>query len=202
MVKLLVGLTGGFGSGKSTVLKLFGELGAKTLDCDELVKKCWRPGHSLYPRLVRLIKRQGIALSGVKGEAFRNRSFRQKLERIIHPWVFKRIRLAKRQETGILITEVPLLFETGFNRETKFVITVNTSSKKSRNRTGKSRGISQVEWEARSKAQWPLERKIRKSDAVIENDGSLANTRRQVKTIWKEINSMLLTKKEKKTNVR
>lgn len=202
MVKLLVGLTGGFGSGKSTVLKLFGELGAKTLDCDALVKKCWRPGHVLYPGLARLVKQQGITLAEVKGEAFRNRSFRRKLENIIHPWIFKRIRLAQRLETGILVTEVPLLFETGFNRETDFVITVNTSSKKSRTRTGKSRGISQVEWEARSKAQWPLERKIKKSDSVIKNDGSLAGTRRQVRTIWKEINSMSATKKEKKTNGR
>lgn len=202
MTALLIGLTGSFGSGKSTVLKLFGKLGAKTLDCDELVKKCWRPGHSLYPRLTRLVKQQGITLPEVKREAFRNRGFRRKLENIIHPWIFKRIRLAKKRETGTLVAEVPLLFETGFNRETKFVITVNTSSKKSRTRTGKSRGISQVEWEARSKAQWPLERKIKKSDAVIENDGSLADTRRQVKTIWKEINSMLTTKKEKKNNGR
>jgi len=202
MAAFLVGLTGGFGTGKSTVLRMFRRLGAKTLNCDELVKKCWQPGSPLYPRLKRLVRSQGLSQKEVGKAAFRDKRFRRKLERIIHPWIFKRIRLAERLESGILVTEVPLLFETGFNRATKFAITVNTPSKKSRARIRKNRGISSVEWEARSRAQWPLKRKIGESDAVIQNDGDLAQTRRQVNKIWKEINSMITTKKENHKNVR
>jgi dephospho-CoA kinase len=195
MVKLLVGLTGGFGTGKSTVLKIFKHLGAKTLDCDRLVKECWRSGSTVYPKLKKLLKSYGLVKQGdrtfskreIAREVFQNPRFRRKLEKIIHPEVIRRIFLAKKRETGILVAEIPLLFETNFDRKTDYIITVKASPSKSSARVKKARGVVFKEWKARWKAQWPLGRKIRRSHAVINNSGNLKMTTRQVKKIWKDL---------------
>jgi dephospho-CoA kinase len=195
MKKLLVGLTGGFGTGKSTVLPMFKKLGAKTFDCDRWVKACWQPGSTVYPRLKSLVRSYGlipgaqakIPLKQVAGKTFQDRTFRRKLEKIIHPVIFRKIRLAHTREMGILVVEIPLLFETGLNRDVDFVVTIKTSTQKSKARVLKKRGMSVREWKARIGAQWPLARKARNSDAVILNNGNLQNTSRQVKKVWNKI---------------
>lgn len=194
---LLVGLTGGYGSGKSTVLKIFKKLGARTIDVDVWVKEAWRSGSPVYFKLVRLAKAQGLLdkkgkvdFKAAARQAFQNSAFRKRLEKTIHPWIFKKISLAKTREKGILIIEIPLLFETGFNKKTDFVITVDASPVKSITRLKKNSGLSSREWKARAKAQWPLKRKVNKSDFVIRNNGTLSETRRQVRIIWEIIKLM------------
>jgi dephospho-CoA kinase len=195
--KMFVALTGGIGSGKSTVLEMFRKKGASTLDCDQSVKQLWRPGSPVYSRLEALVKAAGLLKSGQKipvkavaREVFRSRPFRRRLENIIHPEIFKKISLARKQEKGILIIEIPLLFETGFNRKADFVVTVEASPRNSMARLRKKGGLSSVEWKKRAKSQWPLKKKTGKSDFVIKNDGTKAETKRQVEVIWQILNLM------------
>lgn len=203
MKTFLVGLTGGFGTGKSTVLKMFRKCGAHTISADEIVKDCWRPGNPVYSRLKALVQKQGLlkspkdplSLPVVAREAFQNKTFRTKLEKILHPEVFRKINLARKRETGILVAEIPLLFETGFNREANFVVTVKTSSNKSKARLKEFRGLSSKEWETRSKVQWSMDRKMKKSDAIIRNNGNLTQTQGQVKKIWNQINCLMKVNK-------
>ncbi len=197
MAKLFVGLTGSPGSGKSTALKIFRKLGAGTFNSDYWVGKAWKKGSPLYPKLRKLSEKRGLVKKGEKlqkgriaREVFQNRAFRRELEKLIHPWIFKKIHLAKRQEKGTLVAEIPLLFETEFNRETDFVITVKTSSSNSIARLKKSRGLSSKEWKSRAKAQWPLGKKVSKSDAVIRNNGTISQMRRQIRIIWKKIKEL------------
>ena len=195
-VKTLVGLTGGYRTGKTTVLKMFKQLGAKTLDGDRIVKECWRGANSPNKQLRAFLKKDGIInhlnqkipFLQVQEKAFQNRKFRQQLEKIIHPYVFRKINLAHEREKGILIVEIPLLFETGYDRKTDFNITVATSSTKSIKRAKTGSGISPKEWNLRSGAQWSLRKKREKSDAVIRNEGSLRHTRQQVVNLWKFFN--------------
>ena len=196
MAKLLVGVTGSFGSGKSTVLKEFKKLGVRTLDCDQIVRQAWGRKSPLYPKLKNLAKKEGIlgprgglSKAQVAKRAFQDLSFRRKLEGLLHPWVFGKITLAKGREKGILVAEIPLLFETGFNRKTDFVITVKASPTQSLARL-KKLGHTSKEWKARIKAQWPLSKKVRQSDAVVLNDGPPRQTTRQVKKILQEIKSL------------
>ena len=182
---------------------MFQKCGAHTISADDIVKGCWRPGSPVHSRLKALVKKQGllksskdsISLQAVAREAFQNKAFRMKLEKVLHPEVFRKINLARKRETGILVAEIPLLFETGFNREANFVVTVKTSSNKSKARLKKFRGLSSKEWETRSKAQWSIGRKIKKSDAIIRNNGNLAQTQSQVKKIWNQINCLMKVNK-------
>lgn len=202
MIKLFVGLTGGFGSGKSTVLAMFRKLGAKTINCDEIVRKLWQPTSPIYGKLEKLLEKEGLVSRNGKispilavSKTFENRAFRQRLENIVHPEVFRKIRLAQKRQTGILVAEVPLLFETGFNRKTDLVITVKASSANSITRLTKNRGLSSKGWKARANAQWTLNKKIAHSDIVIENNGNLTATQRQVKAVWENLNRIVKNRK-------
>jgi dephospho-CoA kinase len=198
---MLIGLTGGFGSGKSTALQMFKKLGARTLSSDDVVKEAWKSNSPLYPKLRAAIKAQGliqdkekVSFEAIAKAVFQNLRFRKKLEKLIHPWVFKKISLASKREKGILIVEIPLLFETGFNCKTDFVVTINATPTNSMARLRKESGLSSKEWKARVKAQWPLKKKVGKSDFVIQNNGTLSETRRQIIIIW-EILSLMKTKR-------
>jgi len=196
MKKVFVGLTGNFGSGKTTVLKIFRQLGARTLNSDSIVNTVWQPRNPIYQMLLNAYRREKKGYKGkrvskkqVAALAFERPVFRRKIEKIIHPVVFKKIRLARRAKTGILVAEIPLLFETGFHRKTDFIITVKASPRKSMARL-KNRGLTPNDWKLRANTQWPIGKKAKKSDAVIKNDRSLRETRRQVKAIWKVIKDL------------
>ncbi len=191
MKQVLVGLTGNFGSGKSTVLKMFRELGALTFSADELV-------HGLLNR--NDIKKEIRKIFGAQvfngsdidrrelaRKAFSSKKLRMKLEEILHPLVYKRVGEFRREyPERIIVAEIPLLFETGRQRDFDFIILVTCPRGVAIERLEK-RGFASREVQRRLKAQMPMEEKIKYSDFVVDNSGTLAETRRQVKKIWEKL---------------
>ncbi len=195
-VSLLVGLTGGVGTGKSTVADCFSRLGAQVIDSDKLAHQALKPGTPTYDAICdhfgrkNILGSRGLIDRKKLGAIVFNRPAKRKiLESIVHPYVFQEIEKAAKKKEGILILEVPLLFETNFNESMDVNIVVSASRARQAERLKKRNGMTLAEVSARIKAQTPLSRKAALADFVVNNNGSKTETKIQVKEIWKKLSS-------------
>ncbi len=189
-----IGLTGGFGTGKSTVAEIFRELGAGVIDADELARNCLRPGK---PEYRKVIGRFGDKILGPGGEidrkalaglVFADHRLRRRLNRIVHPAVIRKLEEAlDRSAEPVKVAVIPLLFETGLEHQFDYVAVVKAAGETVRERTSAARGMTGEEIELRRAAQLPLAEKIRRADFVIDNNGPLSETRRQAEEIWAKL---------------
>lgn len=191
---LLVGLTGNYGMGKSTVLPLFEKLGAVVIDADQIVRSLLKKS-SVLEKIRDLLGDQVFRKDGsldtqrVADIIFRNAVLRRSLEDILHPLVFEEIDLfLKVIEAGdkIILIEVPLLFERGYEGRLDRAITVHTTEETALERADR-KGLSREDALLRLKAQMPVKEKIRRSDFAIDNNGALEDTAAQVEKIFKEL---------------
>ncbi|MDD5084919.1 MAG: dephospho-CoA kinase [Candidatus Omnitrophica bacterium] len=189
----VVGITGGFHTGKSTVLGFFKKWGAYTLSCDEIARRSLAKGTRTYRAIARrfgesvLTKSRAIDRRKLAGVIFGNRKERIKLERIIHPYVFREIRRRLKKRCGIAAIEVPLLFETGFEKRCDSTVSVFCGRGKQIKRVSRGDSFSKDELKRRIRHQIPLSEKLRLSDFVIDNGKTLARTRREARKVWLKI---------------
>ena len=191
--KTVIGLTGSFGSGKSTVAHFFEELGACVVEADKLAHEALLAGSPLYEEIRKLFKEaeqkegEGLDLKKMADIIFHDSQRRKKLEALVHPYVFDRI-MEEIRETGesIIVIEVPLLFETGYDKFCDQVIVVKSDEALATKRL-REKGFSEEEIIARQNAQMPLAEKIKRADILINNSGTFQQTRREVEEIWKKL---------------
>ncbi|MCL4536663.1 MAG: dephospho-CoA kinase [Nitrospirae bacterium] len=187
------GLTGNYGMGKSTVARLFKELGAIIIDTDDIVRELLKD-----PAVIYEIKK-AFGEDIVEGDeinkrmlaeiVFEHPHLRISLENILHPRVFKKVdeEIAKITDSAaIVIVEAPVIFERGYQNRFDKIITVYTSEEIAINRL-KEKGISEDDARKRLKSQFPIEMKISKSDFAIDNSKDLEDTRRQVEEIYSRL---------------
>ncbi len=186
-----VGLTGGFGTGKSTVAEIFRELGAEIIDADELARECLQPGRKECREVVEEFGEKILSPDGtidrqvLAGVVFNDSAARDRLNRIVHPAVIREMNRRLASAPGpVTVAVIPLLFETGLEGGFDYVVAVSADPNTVRERTSSARGMTAEEIERRRASQLPLEEKARRSDFVIDNNGPLAETRRQVEEIW------------------
>jgi len=191
---LLIGLTGNYGMGKSTVLSLFEKFGAIIINTDEIVGSLLKKTEVLE-KIKGLLGNKAFLEDGslnterVADIVFHNDTLRRSLEDILHPLVFERINFfldGIADGDKIILVEIPLLFERGYEGRFDKKITVYTEEKTALNRIER-KGISRKEALLRLKSQLPIEEKIRRSDFIIDNNGALEETTLQVETICKEL---------------
>lgn len=191
---LLVGLTGNYGCGKSTVLKMFRNLGAMTFNTDVIVSSLLREGDVLQKIRERfgdgVFRKDGrLDKKKLASIIFADSTARRALERMLHPLVFKKITLSlkgKPRNKDIVIVEAPVLFERNYERRFHRVITVKTDEHEALERLERE-GIKRQQAIQRMRAQLPIREKIKRSDFVIDNDGSLDRTERQVRSIFRKL---------------
>ncbi len=193
---MLIGLTGGFGSGKSTVLEMFEEMGAFTLSADgivhELLKKPEIKAEIRAAFGPEVFSGDEVDRKRLAKRVFSSPRARRKLEEILHPLVYQYVSSFHHDKPNeIVVVEVPLLFESGGQANFDMVILVSCDPQKAVERL-KKRGFTEEEAWQRLSVQMPLEAKARLSDLVIDNSGSLEETRRQVQGLW---NSLIQTRK-------
>lgn len=189
---ILVGLTGNFGMGKSTVAKMFRELGACTFDADEIVRELL-----LEPTVIDEIK-EAFGDDLIVGDALNKKLLSQlvfdyphlriSLENILHPRVFKNIeaeieKIKAAGKANIIIVEAPVIFERGYQNKFDIIITVFAPEDVAIERL-KNRGISEEEARKRFASQFPIEMKVRSSDYSIDNGKTIEHTREQVDEIY------------------
>jgi len=198
---LRVGLTGGVACGKSTVAKMFADLGADVVDADTIAHELYRPGQEV---LQQLVEHFGPEILKPDGELDRAKLATLvfdggrvgELNRIVHPAVIRQQdewmrTLGEKDPYAVAIVEAALIFEAGvkdhFDRI--MVVTCKPAQKIARfaQRTGMSEAAAKVDVERRNKAQMPDDEKARRADFVIDNSGSLEETRHQVQRIYSEL---------------
>ena len=187
----MVGLTGTFGSGKSSAGRLFKKYGARRIiDADRVAHEPFRPGHPLAGRIRKLFN-GGLARKTIAREVFRDQGKLKRLEAIVHPYVRRRIEAElKRNGTGIVVLEVPLLFETGFDRLCDVTVAVIAGRRAMETRLAR-KGFSRAEIRARQRAQWPEEKKKKQADLLIHNSGSRQTLAANAKRVWASLTSKI-----------
>jgi len=191
-----IGITGSFGTGKTTVARLFAKLGARVIDADELSHKVIK---KRSPGYKKVFSGFGKGILNARGEVnrkklarvvFNNLSALIKLCKIVHPEVIreikKQIKIAKRKQQ-LIIVDAPLLIEAGLGRMMDKLVVVVASQEQQFKRLQRKTGLGRTEILKRIKAQLPLKKKLQLADFVVDNSGSLTYTKKQVKRIWQEI---------------
>ncbi|MFI5106065.1 MAG: dephospho-CoA kinase [Terriglobales bacterium] len=198
---LRVGLTGGVACGKSTVAKMFADLGAQIADADTIAHELYRPGQDVYQELV---KRFGQEIVKPDGEIDRTKLAAaafdggrvEELNKIVHPAVIRQQdrwmrELAARDPNAVAIVEAALIFEAGVTDRFDKIVVVSCkpAQKVTRfaERTGRNEADARADVDRRTKAQIPDDEKARRADFVIDNSGSIEETRQQVQRIYAEL---------------
>jgi dephospho-CoA kinase len=194
---LKIALTGGPGSGKSTVARMFRDLGVKVIDADEVAHGVVTPGQPAWEEVHREFGPGYFQEDGSLDRAkmaeliFQDDTARQKLNAIVHPHVAREIarRLAElaAQGAALVMVEVPLLFETGLEKNFDAVVVVDAGEPEQIDRIAARDGRPAREAAGIIQAQWPLDAKKARADFVVDNRGSLTDTRDQVKKLWQQL---------------
>jgi dephospho-CoA kinase len=187
---LVVGLTGGIGSGKSLAAQFFAELGALVIDADQLARDAIERGSDGFDELIATfgdsILSNGLVDRRALGElVFRDAEAKKKLEGIIHPIVRREFEEAVQslEQDQILIYEIPLLFETKAMERFDYLVTVEADMQLRKERLLK-KGLRNSEVESRIAAQASREERVSIADQVFENNGSEDELLRSVENLW------------------
>ncbi|MCL6566774.1 MAG: dephospho-CoA kinase [Acidobacteriia bacterium] len=189
---LRVGLTGGIACGKTTVARMFAELGIPVLEADGVAHALLEPGQPAYAAVVaefgpQVLRADGTVDRGRLGEiVFADRDRLERLNQLVHPGVREAIEHWFAEQAGrgarVALVEAALLVEAGYHRHLDRLIVVWCRPEQQRERL-LARGLSPRQAEQRIAAQMPLEEKLRLADDVIDCSGSLEQTRRQVEAL-------------------
>ncbi|MFW5873346.1 MAG: dephospho-CoA kinase [Bacillota bacterium] len=188
---MALGLTGGIATGKTTAANILRDLGADIIDADKIAHKIMEPEGPAYSDVVQffgnnILNEAGSINRKKLGEiVFNNSELRQKLEKITHPIIVKEIekRLNNNLDNNKVIV-APLLYETGLESlvDQVWVIYCNLSTQIERLKSRDN--LNSYEANLRIEAQMSLEKKIKKADLAIENEGSIEELENKLRTAW------------------
>lgn len=183
---MVVGLTGGFGCGKSTVGRILADLGWTRIDSDEIVRELLTTDRAVQAAITDAFGPDVLDAGGaidrrkLAGVVFADEAALRRLEDILHPRVRTMWQAARVASTsGRVVVEIPLLFEKGLEKEFDFTVCVASDPSVQAERLA-SRGFSPQEASRRIARQLPLAQKIERADFVLTNNGSLDFLRNQV----------------------
>ncbi|RIX46512.1 dephospho-CoA kinase [Paenibacillus nanensis] len=192
---MIIGLTGGIASGKSTVGSMLVELGARLVDADAVAREIVQPGEPALAAIASLFGQAVLQPDGtlnrsaLGGIVFQDGEALAKLEAITHPAIRKRMwdrihTYKKEAPDGLIIGDVPLLYET--NQETLYegVMVVYVPEEEQVIRLMQRNAMTEEEARRRVSLQMDIEEKRRRADWVIDNSGTLEETREQVLRFW------------------
>ena len=194
----VIGLTGNIASGKSSVSAMFRELGASVIDADDIARIVVEPGKQAWREIVDEFGKEVLEPDNVinrkkLGEiVFSDEAKRKKLNEITHPRIIERIRELvreyEREKAPVVMIEAALIVERGGLKDLIDGLIVVTADEESQiKRLIEGKGFSRDEAVSRLNAQMPAQEKIKHGDYIIDNSGSLENTRTRVTEIWESI---------------
>ena len=190
---MIIGITGSFGSGKTTVAKMFARLGAYAIDADKVYHFLIRRRENCYKKIVRYFGKDILTKSGqIDREklgkiVFKDKTKLKLLNGITHAEVAKEIkRIVKSKKSKFIVIDAPLLIESGFHKEADRIILVANKKEDQVKRIRESRGLPAKEILKRIRMQMPFKEKLAFADFIIDNSGSRSDTLTQVREIWKK----------------
>lgn len=199
---LVIGVTGGIGSGKTEVCKMFAKLGVTVISADALARDIMETNTALVKRLKDEFGQEIYTDRGKLNHAllakivFSDKRLKEKLDAAVHPYVLREVQNILRKhrstkENKLLVIEAALMYESGADRLLDYVIVVNASEKNRIRRVMERDGSHREEVQLRMKAQMPPKEVARKADFVINNDGELSSLENKVKFLYRLFHTML-----------
>ncbi|HNX80910.1 MAG TPA: dephospho-CoA kinase [Candidatus Omnitrophota bacterium] len=192
--KLVVGLTGSFGTGKSTVAAFLKGPRVEIIDADSTAHAVYKPGTPVFDAIVKVFgrrvvsKRHGIDREVLGSVVFKSLRSLKRLQRIVIPEV---VRLIRRKtalsKARLVVIDAPLLIEAGLLASVDKLIVVKTTRAQQIKRLRKRTSLSRADIIRRITVQIPLREKIHLADFVIDNNGSLGNTKKQVEKLRRQL---------------
>ncbi len=187
--RIILGLTGSFGSGKSTVARMFKAAGAKIIDADRIAHETLSPKGAVYKKIVRVFGQEVVRKNSIDRDklgryVFSNKRLLKRLQEIMHPVIIRTIKkeIASSPSRDIIL-DAPLLIEVGLEHLADKLLVVKISRERQIERLLRKTALSRADILKRIRAQFPLSAKVRMADFVIDNNGNLGETRKQVKGI-------------------
>ena len=195
---LIVGLTGGIASGKTTVSKILKEQGAYLIEADQIARELVQPQTPVWKELVRRFGKEVLTEDGsihrkrLAGRIFSDPEQRRLLNRILHPRIYEEMRrrteeIGKRDPDAIVVIDVPLLVETKGYGEMDRVIVVTATETQQVERLREREGMPPEESKKILSSQVSGEDRLKVADFVIQNEGSLEETRRRTREVFQEL---------------
>jgi dephospho-CoA kinase len=195
---LLVGLTGGIGTGKSTVARMLEKRGAVVFDADVLARQAVAPGTPGFDQVVErfgpnvLAPGGGLDREALASIVFSDPAARRDLEGIVHPEVRRMFAEGceeYRESDRVVVFSAPLLVETGMHTAFDLLIVVSAPVATQIERLMRGRGMAERNVQARIAAQLPLEAKAEVADILVDNEGTLEDLERRVELVWRDLDA-------------
>ena len=195
---IVLGLTGGIATGKSTVAQMFKRYGEFIIDADQLARDVVRPGKPAWREIVKVFgegilnPNRSINRRALGDIVFHNRRRLRRLERIIHPRVAKAQQrlarqIAERSPEAVIVYEVPLLFESGAHKRVDKIVVVTADRETQIARLKRRNGLTRTEALRRIKHQMPLSQKVPRADVVLDGTGNKATVRQEVRRLIRSL---------------
>ena len=195
----VIGLTGGIGSGKSTVSQCLAELGAVVLDADKIGHEAFKPDTEAWREVVTALGRQIVTLSGEIDRqklgkiVFGNPESLSRLNQIMHPRMYDivkaKIEEYRRQGVGVVVLEAAVLIEANWTSLVDEVWVTVASEAMVLKRLKQKRGLEEEQILARIHNQLSSEERIKYANVVINNDGDLDEVKAKVKELWERLHA-------------
>lgn len=193
---LTIGLTGGIGSGKSTVAKFLAELGAPVLDADQVGHAIYQPGGPAYQEMIDAFGREILAPDGAVDRkklgpiVFGDLAALKRLNAIVHPKMFTRMRemvaaMRAGGERKPIVIEAAILIEANWQALFDEIWLVTAAKERVIERIERDRGMRPEQTEARIRAQLSDDERRRHAALVVVNDGTLEQLRARVAELWR-----------------
>lgn len=196
-VMYIIGLTGGIGSGKSTVSKMLKELGAYIVDADRIAREVVMPNEPAWQGIIAyfgtgILLPDGTINRVLLGEKiFKNKIERQSLEEITHPHIKEKVQQsiahAKISGERIVVLDIPLLFEIGWGDMVDGIWVVYVEKEVQLARLMSRNQLTRQQAQDRIDAQMSLDEKVKQADVVINNNLDVDHTKMQVVAAWQRI---------------
>ena len=202
---LVAGLTGGIASGKSTVGAMFKELGAYVIEADYMARRVLEPPSTLLQKIAGVFGSQVLNAQGqlkrdvLREIIFNDAAYREKLNSMMHPAIREAMekelrQIAARNAAAIILLDIPLLYEIGWDKDLKPIILVYASPQKQMERLMHRDNAGPAQARAALNAQMPIDKKRDKAHFIIDNSGSLQETFSQVRDTWRQLQTLSIQK--------
>jgi len=195
----VIGLTGGIGSGKSTVSQCLAELGAVIIDADKVGHEAFKPDTPAWHDVVATFGREVLTPSGEVdrkklGEiVFSNPEALSRLNQIMHPRMYDmmqaQIEEYRRQGVDVVALEAAILIEANWTPLVDEVWVTVASEATVLERVKKQRGLAEEQTLARIRSQLSTEERVKHADVIINNDGDLDEVKAKVKELWEKLHA-------------
>lgn len=202
---LIVGLTGGVASGKTAVSRVLREEGAYIIDADQIARELVQPHKPAWNELVRAFGKEILQEDGsihrrkLADKVFTDPEQRKVLNQILHPRIKEEMdrrtkEIGQKDPEAIVVIDAPLLVELGVYRKVDQLIVITSTQMQQMERLKERDGRSPEEALRLFSSQMPVEEKVKLADFVIRNEGSLEETKKRAKEVFKELKRVMLQK--------